>query len=144
MLKTGVLRYEGYLSCIYLHALEERVSVSWKAGLHNPPLREISTWLRLTKHFTFTSYIPQNQHPRLLTPPHLSKSGLSLHFSFSLSRSSAIHLHLSKTYPYLALPLSFFILLECMIASGCIQSYVCDLIQLLNSLLPTLEGCPAF
>lgn len=81
-----------------------------KGRLHHPPFRGIFTWLRPTPHFTFTSCIPKNQHPKLLTAPHiylhLSKSGLSLHFSH-LFHSSMLHLDLSKTYPYLPMPLSF-------------------------------------
>lgn len=77
--------------------------------------------------------------PKLSYFPHISSS---LHFYFTFSHSSVADLHLSKTYPYL--PLLFFILLEDVVASGCIHSYVSDLMQPHNSLLPSFLVCHWF
>lgn len=53
---------------MYLPFFGIKILSFMKGILHSPAFREVSTCLRPTPQFTFTSYIPKNQHPRLLTP----------------------------------------------------------------------------
>lgn len=137
ILKIRVFRCEIYLSYIYLHSLRKKVL--WRDRLHNPALKEISTWKRPSSHYTFRTCIPKNQHPKLLNPPlytqifpNMSYHSILLSHFLLYTFTSPKHM---PNYPWLYL---FLISWEIWLILDVLQSAACDLIQ-----LPIL-CCPAF